>query len=386
MGNSHDHGHRRKFRDNGNVPFPDKTAAAPSASQPVPPFIYQPQIPTSSTRTPKMATALPYPHVDSSLRALAAQAEGFGRSATGGLHGPIYYVTTLADDGPGSLRDGCRKKEPLWIVFEVSGTIQLRSYLNVSSYKTIDGRGQRIKLTGKGLRLKECEHVIICNLEFEGGRGPDVDGIQIKPKSKHIWIDRCSLRDYDDGLIDITRESTDITISRCYFGQHDKTMLIGADPTHVGDRCIRVTIHHCFFDGTRQRHPRVRFGKVHLYNNYTRNWGIYAVCASVESQIYSQSNIYEAGQKKIAFKYLSEKAADKEKARSGSIRSEGDLFVTGTQAGLMTEDGECSMFHPSEYYPTWTVEPPTDSLKQVLQHCTGWQCVPRPADQPLAAQ
>lgn len=84
----------------------------------------------------------------------------------------------------------------------------------MSSYKTIDGRGQKVKLTGKGLRLKECEHVIICNLEFEGGRGPDVDGIQIKPKSRHIWIDRCSLSDYDDGLIDITRESTDITISR----------------------------------------------------------------------------------------------------------------------------------------------------------------------------
>ncbi|KAF9664962.1 hypothetical protein SADUNF_Sadunf16G0072900 [Salix dunnii] len=431
MGNSHDHGHHRKFRNNGNVPFPDKTAAAPSASQPVPPFIYQPQIPTSLTRTSEMANVLPYPHVDSALRALAAQAEGFGHSATGGLHGPVYFVTSLAerkgnhfhqhcapsdvnwfkvfcknavsdyfermiqdvhdkivalDDGPGSLRDACRKKEPLWIVFEVSGIIQLRSYLNVSSYKTIDGRGQRIKLTGKGLRLKECEHVIICNLEFEGGRGPDVDGIQIKPNSKHIWIDRCSLRDYDDGLIDITRESTDITISRCHFAQHDKTMLIGADPTHVGDRCIRVTIHHCFFDGTRQRHPRVRFGKVHLYNNYIRNWGIYAVCASVESQIYSQCNIYEAGQKKIAFKYLSEKAADKEKAKSGCIRSEGDLFVTGTQAGLVTEDGECCMFHPSEYYATWTVEPPTDSLKQVLQHCTGWQSVPRPADQPQAAQ
>lgn len=124
-------------------------------------------------------------------------------------------------------------------------------------------------------------------------------------------------------------------------------MLIGADPTHVEDRCIRVTIHHCFFDGTRQRHPRVRFGKVHLYNNYTRNWGIYAVCASVESQvlsffdfnftfhnfcmcnscalnfvltddsflhlcsflfqILSQCNIYEAGEKKAAFKYLTEK-------------------------------------------------------------------------------
>jgi pectate lyase len=72
---------------------------------------------------------------------------------------------------------------------------------------------------------------------------------------------------------------------RCHFSKHDKTILIGADPSHIGDRCIRVTIHHCFFDGTRQRHPRVRYGKVHLYNNYTRNWGIYAVCASVESQV-----------------------------------------------------------------------------------------------------
>lgn len=125
-------------------------------------------------------------------------------------------------------------------------------------------------------------------------------------------------------------------------------MLIGADPSHIGDRCIRVTIHHCFFDGTRQRHPRVRFGKVHLYNNYTRNWGLYAVCASVESQvngflikhlkfsscrisagiyllsellnlinfffvklyfcqIYSECNIYEAGQKKKTFEYYTEK-------------------------------------------------------------------------------
>ncbi|XP_016572215.1 probable pectate lyase 4 isoform X2 [Capsicum annuum] len=252
-------------------------------------------------------SVLPYADVDSSLKGLAGRAEGYGRFAIGGLNGPVYSVTSLTDDGPGSLRDGCRKKEPLWIVFEVSGTIHLASYLRVSSYKTIDGRGQRIKLTGKGLQLKDCEHIIVCNLEFEGGRGHDIDGIQIKPNSRHIWIDRCSLRDYDDGLIDITRQSTDITISRCYFAQHDKTMLIGADPSHVGDRCIRVTIHHCFFDGTRQRHPRVRFGKVHLYNNYTRNWGIYAICASVESHIYSQCNIYEAAQKKKAFEYYTEK-------------------------------------------------------------------------------
>ncbi|XP_061372257.1 probable pectate lyase 4 isoform X2 [Gastrolobium bilobum] len=323
-----------------------------------------------------MVSLLPYGDVDSTLRAMAGRAEGFGRHSIGGLHGSLYIVTTLADDGPGSLRDGCRRTEPLWIVFEISGTIHLSSYLSVSSYKTIDGRGQRIKFTGKGLRLKECEHIIICNLEFEGGRGHDVDGIQIKPNSKHIWIDRCSLRDYDDGLIDITRQSTDITISRCYFAQHDKTMLIGADPSHVGDRCIRVTIHHCFFDGTRQRHPRVRFGKVHLYNNYTRNWGIYAVCGSVESQC----NIYEAGAKKKTFEFYTEKAADKEEQKSGFIISEGDMFLNGAQPLLLTEYRDESMFHPSEYYPTWTMEAAAHSLRDILQLCTGWQSICRPVD------
>ncbi|KAL7095704.1 hypothetical protein ACP275_10G040800 [Erythranthe tilingii] len=327
-----------------------------------------------------MGLHFPYCHVDSTLRALAGQAEGFGRSAVGGLHGAVYCVTTLSDDGPGSLRDGCRKQEPLWIKFEISGTIKLSSYLTISSHKTIDGRGQRIKITGKGLRLKECEHVIICNLEIEGGRGHDVDGIQIKPNSKHIWIDRCSLSDFGDGMIDITRESTDITISRCRFANHNKTILIGADASNTGDRCIRVTIHHCFFDGTKQRHPRVRFGKVHLYNNYTTNWGVYAVCASVESQIYSQCNIYEAGHKKVAFKYYTEKAADKDEECTGCIKSEGDLFVCGTDSGLTPLAEENSVFNPSEYYEKWTVEAPTDELKHFLQHCTGWQDVPLPAD------
>ncbi|KAF3786382.1 putative pectate lyase 21 [Nymphaea thermarum] len=338
---------------------------------------------------PGQGMTLPYSQVDASLRALAGQAEGFGRFAVGGLHGAVYHVTSLADDGCGSLREACRRKEPLWIVFEISGIINLSSYLRVSSYKTIDGRGQRIKLMGKGLQLKECEHVIICNLEFEGGRGPDVDGIQIKPNSRHIWIDRCSLCDYDDGLIDITRASTDITISRCHFFRHDKTMLIGADPSHVFDRCIRVTIHHCFFDGTRQRHPRVRFGKVHLYNNYTRNWGIYAVCASVESQILSQCNIYEAGQKNPTFRYMTEKAADKDVAQSGCIISEGDLFLCGTEPGLQATMDESSFFKASDMYPPCTIEAPNVALKEVLKLCAGWQAVVRPEDiivQGFAAQ
>ncbi|KAI3799790.1 hypothetical protein L1987_35093 [Smallanthus sonchifolius] len=266
-----------------------------------------------------METTLPYAGADSSFRALAGVAEGFGRFAVGGAHGPLHHVTSLSDEGPGSLREACHKKEPLWIVFEISGTIHLSSYLNVSSHKTIDGRGQRIKLTGKGLRLKECENIIICNLEFEGGRGDDVDG-------------------------------------------HDKTMLIGADPTHIDDRCIRVTIHHCFFDGTRQRHPRLRFGKVHLYNNYTRNWGVYAICASVEAQIYSQCNIYEAGQKKKAFEFYAEKQI---RRKQDQVRR--GLALKWSSTMPIERSHWRTHVSSSEFYPNWTMEPASDSLKHILQ-------------------
>ena len=174
---------------------------------------------------------------------------------------------------------------------------------------------------------------------------------------------------------------------RCHFARHDKTMLIGADPTHVGDRCIRVTIHHCFFDGTRQRHPRLRFGKVHLYNNYTRSWGIYAVCASVEAQLVSQCNIYEAGggppKKTTVFKYMPEKAGDREDTVAGSIRSEGDAFLNGALPCLVGGPGGAAheaVFRPEDYYQHWTMEPASPALKDIIQLCAGWQPVPRPPD------
>ena len=53
----------------------------------------------------------------------------------------------------------------------------------------------------------------------------------------------------------------------------------------------------------------------------------------------------------------------------------------------MTENNiGCNIFHPSEYYPTWTVEPPTDNLKQALKHCTGWQSIARPAEQTVCGE
>ncbi len=131
----------------------------------------------------------------------------------------------------------------------------------------------------------------------------------------HVWIDHnrfADLRTRDDtqpvyfghrlqvhdGHLDITNESDFVTVSWNQFTSHDKTMLIGNSDSATEDReHLRVTLHHNLFEGTGQRMPRVRFGKVHVYNNvyradrntnYRSSWG-----AGIESQIYAENNYFE---------------------------------------------------------------------------------------------
>ena len=89
MGNAH--GPRKHFNHGVNS-SPSTNAHSPSNK-------YTPSgsAPPISTSTAKMES-LPYALVDSSLRALAGQAEGFGRAAIGGLHGSVYCVTNLEGD------------------------------------------------------------------------------------------------------------------------------------------------------------------------------------------------------------------------------------------------------------------------------------------------
>uniref|UniRef100_A0A8R7TCT6 Uncharacterized protein n=1 Tax=Triticum urartu TaxID=4572 RepID=A0A8R7TCT6_TRIUA len=94
---------------------------------------------TAAHRPPQPRT--PYAAADRTLRALAAAAEGFGRRAIGGLHGALYHVTSLQDDGHGTLREACRAKEPLWVVFEVSGDIHLHTYLRSPPTRPSTGAG-----------------------------------------------------------------------------------------------------------------------------------------------------------------------------------------------------------------------------------------------------
>jgi pectate lyase len=132
------------------------------------------------------------------------------------------------------------RAQPLWIVFVHSMTIRLKGELLVSSYKTIDGCGATVHLVGSSqVSIENASNLIIHGVDIHDvvRSGPHHilsspsrltlraktvgDAIHIEG-SRDVWIDHCSLANAADGLIDCTMNSTSVTISNCYFENHDK--------------------------------------------------------------------------------------------------------------------------------------------------------------------
>jgi pectate lyase len=222
------------------------------------------------------------------------------------------------------------------LVIFVSGTIQLSGMNHIRSNKSVIGLGNDARIVGGGLYMYRASNIVIRNLTIEGA---DEDAIGITTESHHIWIDHCTLSNAADGLLDIVRQSSYITVSYNVFRNHVKTMLIGhSDAASDDTGFLKITVHHNWFDGTSSRHPRVRFGQVHVFNNYYTNNAEYGVASTMEADVLVEGN-YFLGVANPTFVGFAESGP-------GDLVERNNVYV-----GSGTPQTRGPAFEASQYYP-----------------------------------
>ncbi|MBI5770417.1 MAG: pectate lyase [Verrucomicrobia bacterium] len=190
-------------------------------------------------------------------------AEGWGRHATGGRGGEVHAVTTLADSGPGSLRDAVSAPGRT-IVFRVSGTIDLQSDLVVrQSHLTIAGQtapGDGICLRRFPLRIDGASHLVIRHLRVRPGAasGQPNDGIEIR-NGHDIILDHCSVSWSVDEAINTWHGAKNISVQWCLIAEplHHSVHPKGAHGYGASWGGERASYHHNLFAHCTARAPSV---------------------------------------------------------------------------------------------------------------------------------
>ncbi|GAB3650851.1 pectate lyase [Zhihengliuella somnathii] len=212
------------------------------------------------------------------------------------------YISCFGDEGwSDQLHDYCQEQRHL----RSNGSRAMKSQTEISipTNTTLVGLGEDAGLDQATVMLHLAHNVVIRNLTIEapvdhfsswdpydgeeGAWNARFDAMS-SVASTNIWVDHVTLTDgayldrdapvgpngkpmnRHDGLFDMKDGSDFITMSNSYLKNHDKTMLLGSgdDNADTDEGRLRISLIGNFFDGIQQRAPRVRFGQVHVVNNY----------------------------------------------------------------------------------------------------------------------
>lgn len=277
-------------------------------------------------------------------------ADGFGEKTTGGAGGQVVTVNDAF-----AFKRYVEAVDTPYIV-QVQGTINLEpvgGYVDMRSNKTISGIDEKPTVIGELGFKNGSSNVIIEKLTVTNPKGwGEGDGLSIKEDIKNVFVTKCTFYDCEDGCLDITRGSDGITVSWCkfYFSelkpQNNRVSLIGNSDNAAADDegKLHITLHHNWFGpGCWQRIPSVRFGKVHLYNNYYDCAGnLYGVRSRIKAECLIENNLFK-GVKDPYIIYVKEEPAE----ACGKIFAKGNVFE---QCTGQTDDGSDTVFTPSYTY------------------------------------
>lgn len=224
-----------------------------------------------------------------------------------------------------------------------SNNLKRQIEIKIPSNTTLLGVGENAGFTSTNIMLHVDTNIVIRNLTFEapvdhftswdpndgeeGSWNARFDAMSTVTAT-NIWVDHVTFTDgrypdsaaaegpngkpinFHDGLFDMKDGTDFVSVTNSRFENHDKTMLLGSgdDNADTDAGRLRITIAHNHFDGTGQRSPRVRYGAVHLLNNYysgkvndpvsplrsSANGGhSYFVGLGFESRIVSERNAFD---------------------------------------------------------------------------------------------